>query len=196
MKICAATVMLMAGALSAYGRLCEHDVEQIRTKLASVTADFGTAMPSYYEMREGWDFLPVRTNANYVAFAEFVSTNWTEVIQALPEISTNKDARLLIVAAGACAGESNYLGRVDVVASQVLSNRVETSEMRFFNERCSVKDHWAASVLIRNYQDATISNLIMKINAAGGFPDGVDKIFNGAAKALYEDASYEGMVGP
>ena len=54
--------------------------------------------------------------------------------------------------------------------------------------------HSATSALVRRYDEPSISNLIMKVNAAGGISGGVADIFSGEEKRGYEDAVREGLI--
>ena len=114
----------------------------------------------------------------------------------MPEISTNQSERLIVMASGVVMGEERYLACISSVADMVLSNKLTSSELRFYKMRCSILDHRATSSLVRRYQEPAISNLIMKLHAAGAYPQGVSDIFSGEAKEFYLDAVHDGLIAP
>lgn len=167
----------------------------VREKAEAALDGSGMQTSTYYQLREGWEDFGITSNADFIALRQCMSTNWTNAIRNLSEISTNRCVRLVVIASMAEGGVTNFLSRVDEMTNLVISNRVDVGELRFFRQRCYDVDPDAASVLVREYQDPAISNLIMKIFRAGGFPSGVNSIFDGTSKALYEDMSSDGLTG-
>lgn len=100
----------------------------------------------------------------------------------------------MIIAASAVNNEADYLARIDFLADLVLSNRVSSIELTYFENRCADVSHFAASALVRRYNEPAISNLIMKVNAAGGISGGVSDIFSGEENRWYENAVREGLI--
>lgn len=178
--------------------LCWADglmISDVRVKAEAALEGLGVNAPTYHQLREGWEDFGITSNADFIALRQCMSTNWTDAIRNLSEISTNRCVRLVVIASMAEGGVTNFLSRVDEMTNLVISNRVDMGEFRFFRQRCYDVDPDAASVLVREYQDPAISNLIMKIFRAGGFPSGVNSIFDGTSKTLYEDMSADGLTG-
>ena len=120
--------------------------------------------------------------------ARMVADEWPCALADMDSITTNLNERLMVVYAGVGGGETNFLVRISQMADFVLSNKVSLAELRFYKTQCGLFDHHATSSLIRRYQEPAISNLIMKLYAAGAYPQGVSDIFSGEAKESYLDA--------
>lgn len=168
----------------------------IRSPLSRIVEGYDTNRLRPFVILNDWEGLNIQTNADFESLSRIVSTSWGDVLNLMPEISTNQAERLIVVAAGVVVGETNFLTRVDQMADMVLSNKISSVELRFYKTQYSISDHYAVSVLVRRYQEPSISNLIMKLNTAGAYPQGVSHIFNGAAKELYLDAVHDGLIGP
>lgn len=127
---------------------------------------------------------------------KWFQTNGPSALSDMDSITTNHNERLIVIYAGVGLGETNFLVRINQMADFVLSNKVSLTELRFYKVQCGISDHHATSSLIRRYQEPSISNLIMKLNAVGAYPQGVSDIFSGEAKELYLDAVHDGVIAP
>lgn len=175
----------------------EQGVErEIRRALDGIERCYSPSTLRKHYLSNEWEFVNLGTNEFFIALSRAVSNDWSVALACLPNVSTNDSERMMIVAAGTIAGESNFLARIDVAADMVLSNKLTSSELVFYRTQCSIADHYAASSLVRRYHEPAISNLIMKLNAAGCYPRGVSDIFSGDAKELYLDAVHDGLIGP
>ena len=170
--------------------------EDVRRQLMSLKQQLGDSLSDYRQLREEIHELGLITNSTFVTMSQYVSANWTNVIAGIDLITTNSNERLLVLYAGVGAGETNFLSRIDCLADMVSSNSVSLAELRFYKTQCAIVDHSAANSLIVRYQEPAISNLIMKLNAVGIYPQGVSDIFSGEAKELYLDAVNDGLIGP
>lgn len=169
---------------------------RVQEDLATLRQQMGGSLPEYYQLREEVHELGLKSNLTFQALSQFVVNNWANVLGGMDAITTNKNERLFVLYAGVVIGETNFLSRISQIADSALSNKVSLAELRFYKTQCSISDHYAASSLIRRYQEPSISNLIMKLNAAGAYPQGVSEIFSGEAKELYLDAVHDGLIGP
>ena len=156
----------------------------------------GGNIPEYHQLRNEVHELGLSSNATFQAMARMVADEWPCALADMDSITTNRNERLMVIYAGVGAGETNFLVRIDQMADFVLSNKVSLAELRFYKTQCGMFDHQATSSLIRRYQEPPISNLIMKLNAVGVYPQGVSDIFSGEAKELYLDAVHDGVISP
>ncbi len=168
-------------------------VLQIRSELLALRSQANISADSYYEFIEDWKSENVTTNAGFIALEQAVNSNWRAVLSGIAEVTTNREDRLVLMAALSCSGETNFLQRIDAVADMVISNQLTLGEMFFFENRCYGRDHFAASVLVRRCHEPAVSNLIRKVETAGGYPDGTDNLFNGEAKRSYEAGVESGL---
>lgn len=171
-------------------------VAQVRQPLLEVMDGMGRNRLRPLLLLNDWGRLGVVTNAAFVNLSHVVTNRWNEVLAAMPEIAKDQAERLVVMGAGVVVGEERYLGCVSAVADMVMSNKLTVTELQFYRTQCSLADHYAASSLVRRYQEPAVSNLIMKLNAAGAYPQGVSHIFSGEEKELYLDAVHDGLVGP
>lgn len=171
-------------------------LSNIRQPLSRVIENYGTKRLRPLVILNDWEGLNVQTNVDFENLSRIVANRWGEVLSLMPEISTNQAERLVVVAAGVGVGETNFLARIGQMADMALSNRVSAAELRFYKTQCSIADHHAVSSLVRRYQEPPISNLIMKLNAAGAYPQGVSRIFSGEAYEFDLDAVHDGLVEP
>lgn len=137
-----------------------------------------------------------RSNDHFKAIATILSNGWRDVWWNLPDISSNANDRLIVLAASIKPSESDFLSKLDILADLVLSNKVSQSEFKWYWSEYAIVDHFSGSAMVRRYAESSVSNLIMKVQAAGCFPRGVRDIFNGEAKEFYEDAVHDGLIGP
>ena len=114
----------------------------------------------------------------------------------MPAVTSNANDRLIVLAASIKPSEADFLSKLDALADLVLSNKVDQAELRWYRSECAIVDHYAASSLVRRYQEPAISNLIMKLSSAGVYSQGVSRIFSGEEKELYLDAVHDGLIGP
>ena len=171
-------------------------VAQVRQPLLEVMDGLGRNRLRPLLLLNDWGGLGVVTNAAFVNLSRVVTNRWNEVLAAMPEIATDQAERLVVMGAGVVVGEERYLGSVSAVADMVMSNKLTVTELQFYRTQCSIADHYAASSLARRFQEPAVSNLIMKLEAAGAYQQGVSHIFSGEGKELYLDAVHEGLVGP
>ena len=168
----------------------------VRAQLLALRLQMGGTLPEYHQLREEAFELGLQSNAVFQAMSRTVKGSWAEVLDGLGAITTNQTERLVVLYAGVEVGETNFIAKISQVADMVLSDKVTLAELKFYKTQCGIADHHAASSLVRRYQEVSISNLIMKLNAAGACPQGVSHIFSGEAKELYLDAVHDGLVGP
>ena len=187
----------------AMGLICSAAFGNAHNLVMSVRQPLSDVMDSYERSRlrpflllNEWDELNVVTNPAFTRLSQTVTNCWDEVLAVMPEISTNQSERLIVMASGVVMGEERYLACISSVADMVLSNKLTSSELRFYKMRCSILDHRATSSLVRRYQEPAISNLIMKLHAAGAYPQGVSDIFSGEAKEFYLDSVHDGLIAP
>lgn len=171
-------------------------LSNVRRPLSRIVENYGTNRLRPLVIVNDWEGLNIQTNVDFENLSQIVTTSWDEVLSLMSEISTSQAERLIVVAAGVGVGETNFLSRVEKMADMVLSNKVSAAELRFYKTQCSIVDHHAVSALVRRYQEPPISNLIIKLNRAGAYPQGVSQIFNGEAKEFYLDAVHDGLIGP
>ena len=174
----------------------EGIVMSVRQPLSEVMSSCARANLRTILLLNDWQGLGLFTNSAFARLSDVVTNRWPEVLAEMPAISTNQAERLIVLASGTVTGEERFLLNVNTVADMVLSNKLTSAELQFYETRCSIADHHAASSLIRRYQEPPISNLIMKLNAAGAYPRGVSDIFSGEARELYLDAVHDGVIGP
>lgn len=190
---------LTVGCIFAMCSLCTlagtNLIVDVVASLREIREDYGGRFPRSGMIREDWRETRIETNESFRTLRCGVTNQWNAALQQLLCV-TNQDDRLIVMAACAAHTEEEYINRVGYLAAMAISNQLSTVEFQFFKNRCAVANHFAASVLVRRYNEPMISNLIMKVNSAGGFPSGVDSIFTGEEKQLYEEAVEEGMVGP
>ena len=189
--------MLAAGLIcnAAIGE-SQSIVTSVRQPLYDIVECCGRSRLRSFLLLNEWDDLNIATNSAFARLSQFVTNHWDEVLAAMPEISTNQSERLVVMASGVVSGEDRYLACISSVADMVLSNKLTSAELLFYKTRCGIADHRTTSSLVRRYQDPAISNLIMKIYAAGGYPQGVSDIFSGDANEFYLDAVHDGLIGP
>jgi len=163
--------------------------------IAALRGDYGHGgrFPQSILILEDWQGTGILTNGHFRLLQGAASNQWQSVWASL-NCLTNSDDRLVVIAAGAANNEADYLARISFLADMVLSNKVSSVELRYFVNRCSDVNHFVASTLVRRYDEPSVSNLIMKVNAAGGFPGGVSDIFSGEDKRWYENAVREGLI--
>ena len=172
------------------------DGEAVREKLSLLKRQMGGNIPEYHQLRNEVHELGLSSNATFQAMAQIVAGEWPCALADMDSITTNQNERLMVIYAGVGAGETNFLERIGQMADFVLSNKVSLAELRFYKTQCGIFDHQATSSLVRRYQEPAISNLIMKLNAVGVYPQGVSDIFSGEAKELYLDAVHDGVIAP
>lgn len=172
------------------------DSGAVREKLSLLKQQMGGDIPGYHQLKNEVHELGLSSNAVFRAMAQMVSDEWTCALADMDSITTNHNERLMVIYAGVGLGETNFLVRINQMADFVLSNKVSLTELRFYKVQCGISDHHATSSLIRRYQEPSISNLIMKLNAVGAYPQGVSDIFSGEAKELYLDAVHDGVIAP
>ena len=168
----------------------------LRGLLSGIVDTYGRDRLKPLLILNDWEELNVWTNSDFRSLSQSVTNNWKEVLSLMPEVSTNQSERLIIMAAGVVRGEDQFLARIESLADAVLSNKVNVTEFRFYKTQCAIVDHYAASSLVRRYQEPAISNLIMKLSSAGVYSQGVSRIFSGEEKELYLDAVHDGLIGP
>ena len=171
-------------------------LSSIRQSLSRIAASYGKNRLRPFVILNDWEALNMQTNVDFGTLSQIVTNRWDDILGIMPEISTNQAARLVVLAAGAGAGEADFLARIEKITDMVFSNKISSAELRFYKTQCGIIDHHAASSLVRRHQEAPISNLIMKLNAAGAYPQGVSSIFSGEEKELYLDAVHDGLIGP
>lgn len=193
-KACGLLIVLIVQLCVQAESVLTGGCECVRERLSILEHQMGNAFPEYRQIIEDADGLGLSSNATFLTMSQLITENWTNVLAGLDAISTNLNERLIVLYAGVGVGETNFLARIDCLADMALSNRVSLSELRFYKTQCSIVDHYAASSLVRRYQEPAISNLIMKLDAAGLYPRGVSDILSGEAKLLYEDAVREGLI--
>ena len=180
---------------SAYVTAATNAVEEINSILRSLRSDYGQerGFPSLIQIREDWRGAGISANRHFDSLRNIASNHWQNVLTNL-NCFTNQDDRLIVIAACAVNNEEDYLARIGCLADMVLSNRATTVELTYFENRTADISHFAASALVRRYNEPSISNLIMKVNAAGGISGGVADIFSGEEKRWYESAVREGLI--
>lgn len=169
-------------------------MDALRVNLEYLHNTAGVTDASYSEMKENWDGLNIETNCGYQMIEKVLSNHWESAFSRIDEVATNREDRLVLLAAGSCSGQTNFLLRMSCLVDLALAGRLSLMELKFFETQCMLKDSWGASVLVREYYRPNVSNLILKIERAGGYPNGVTNIFNGADKELYEDAVFDGLI--
>ena len=190
-------LMLAIGLFFAVAFGESHELAtNVRQPLLEIMDSYGRDELRPIILLNDWQGFNMTTNASFARLSQLVTNRWEEVLYTMPEISTNEAERLIVMASGVVRGEDRFISCIISVADMVLSNKLTSAELRFYKTRCSIADHYAASSLVRRYQEPAISNLIMKLNAAGCYPQGVSDIFSGDAKELYLDAVHDGLVGP
>lgn len=193
-KACGLLTALIVGLYALADPVLADECESVRERLSDLVHQMGYEFPDYRQIKEDADGLNLSTNVTFLIMSQLITENWTNVIARLDTISTNYNERLLVLYAGVGIGERNFLARIDYLSDMALSNKVSLAELRFYKTQCGIVDHYAASSLVRRYQEPAISNLIMKLDAVGVYPRGVSRIFSGEAKLLYEDAVREGLI--
>lgn len=180
---------------SVYATAATNVVEEIDSILRTLRFDYGQArgFPSSIQIREDWNGVGISANRHFNSLRNFASNHWQNILANL-NCFTNQNDRLIIIAACAANNEADYLARIGCLSGMVLSNRATTVELTYFENRSADISHFAASALVRRYNEPSISNLIMKVNAAGGISGGVADIFSGEEKQWYEDAVREGLI--
>ena len=180
---------------SAYVTAATNVVENVNDIRLTLRSDYGQGrrFPSSIQIREDWKGTGISANRHFNSLQNFASNHWQNVLLNL-NCLTNQDDRLIVIAACAVNNEEDYLARIDCLADMVLSNRATTVELTYFVNRSADVSHSATSALVRRYDEPSISNLIMKVNAAGGISGGVADIFSGEEKRGYEDAVREGLI--
>ena len=116
--------------------------------------------PRSISILEDWRDTGISSNQHFNVLRGVVGNQWRDAWISLNSI-TNKDDRLMIIAAGAANNEADFLARIDFLADLVLSNRVSSVELTYFENRCADISHFAASALVRRYNEPAISNLIL-----------------------------------
>lgn len=162
--------------------------------LSTMSTECGATFSRPIHIREDWTGTGLCTNAHFRSLRRVIEEEWIAVFPRVLDQSTNEVERLVLIAAGAATNEVDYLSRMDVMSDLVLSNRLSTFELCYFDNRCSDENKFAGSALLRRYDEPAVSNLIIKVRSAGGFQDGVEDIFSGEAKRLFEDAVYDGAL--
>lgn len=190
-----ASLFCIAAMWSVYATAATNVVEEVNSILRTLRSDYGQErdFPRSIQIREDWNGTGMSANRHFNALRNFVSNHWQNVLANL-NCFTNQDDRLIVIAACAVNNEADYLARIDCLADQVLSNRAATVELTYFENRSADISHFAASALVRRYNEPSISNLIMKVNSAGGISGGVANIFSGEEKRWYETAVQEGLI--
>lgn len=188
-------VLALGGCILAYP--CRAwDGDAVREKLSLLKQQMGGNIPEYHQLRNEVHELGLSSNSTFQAMAQIVAGEWPCALADMDSITTNQNERLMVIYAGVGVGETNFLERIGQMADFVLSNKVSLAELRFYKTQCGIFDHQATSSLVRRYQEPAISNLIMKLNAVGVYPQGVSDIFSGEAKELYLDAVHDGVIAP
>lgn len=138
-----------------------------------------------------------RTNFHFKAIAEILSNGWQEAWGNLPEVAPNANDRLIVLAASIKSTEGDFLAKIDALADLVLSNEVSRSEFSWYWSEYAIADHHSASAMFRRYAESSVSNLVLKLDAANclGGHNKTD-IFCGKEKSDYEDAVHDGLIGP
>jgi len=178
------TVLLVA-EISASPECCA--VDAMRAKLAEYRQSAQTMYPDSNEVFVDWVDTGLATVSGFTSIREVSTNNWKDVVGCLSDVTSNKVERFVVLAAGVAETASEYTNRIDVLAECVLSNRISQVELRFYKVNCARAHPAATRVLIRDFDIPCVSNLIMKLYAAGGYPEGVSDIFSGAARRLCEE---------
>ena len=190
-----ASLFCIVAVWSVYATAATNVVEEVNSILRALRSDYGQErnFPSSIQIREDWNGTGMSANRHFNSLRNFASNHWQNVLVNL-NCFTNQDDRLIVIAACAVTNEADYLARIDCLADMVLSNRAATVELTYFENRSADISHFAASALVRRYNEPSISNLIMKVNSAGGISGGVADIFSGEEKRWYESAVREGLI--
>ena len=168
---------------------------RVKEELDVLRQDVPTRQVDIRSLRE--DGICFQSNVHFRAIATMLSNGWQEVWSDLPEVLSNANDRLIVLAASIKPSESDFLSKIDALADLVLSNKVSRSELTWYWSEYALTDHHSASALIRRYAEPSVSNLVLKLDAANCL-DGHNKtaIFSGEEKSDYEDAVHDGLIGP
>lgn len=194
-KMCMAMIVMAVGLCVLAKQGQQGGCAGVREKLLLIKQQMG-AFPDCCRMREEAPELELSSNETFCAMSQMVANCWPRVLAGLDSITTNQNERLVVIYAGVGVGETNFLSRISQMADMVFSNKVSLAELQFYKTQWGIADHHAASVLVRRYQETSVSNLIMKLRSIGAYPQGVSHIFSGAERELYLDAVHDGLIGP
>jgi len=172
-----------------------NELYEIVGLISSMRDDYGRRFPREGQIREGWNETMLSTNVHFRLLQDVVTNRWRESLDTLPSI-TNQGDRLIVMAAGAAKSEADYIERIGVISDKALSNQVSTAELIYYENRCYSANYQLENVFLSRYGEPAISNLILKVNAAGGIPSGVEPIFSGDEKRDYDAAVRSGLIGP
>ena len=99
---------------------------------------------------------------------------------------------MLIANTGWWYGEDKYVDCVDVLAKLVCSNRIDVAEFDAF-EKAAWKRHSIASVFCRRYDEANVSNIVLRVMSFSGRSNHWSRVLSGEAKRNYENQVADGL---
>ena len=154
-------------------------LDALRRNCSPLDMEEGNLM-SGFELRFSQAYLPV---------VNLMSNNWQQVIPSLELYATNRSERLVLMNTGWWYGDSEYLGYLSALADKVISNQLAVAEFSSFFGTSWSSGKPVVSVFARRHDEASVSNLIDKIETFFPTSGYWQKVRTGAALQEYLDAS-------
>ena len=130
----------------------------------------------------------LRFSQAYLPVVNLMSNNWQTVVASIESYATNRSERLVLMNTGWWYGDSEYLGYLSILADKVISNQLDVAEFGSFFGTSWSSGRPVVSVFARRHNEASVSNLIDKIETffpASGY---WQKVRTGEALEEYLDA--------
>jgi len=178
-------ILIFIVVLTVFSAKCDT-LEILGARLQLYRQVLHSEYPRAGEIIADWDDTGLAQVSGFSSVREVVTNDWENVIGNMESVTSNRSERLILLAAGIAATPQEYTNRIDTLAGCVISNKVTLVEMRFYMTNCAKTNRQTADCLISDCEESAVSNLIMKLNRAGVYPEGVSHIFSGEAKRLRE----------
>lgn len=155
----ALTVVLL-GSIDAKSAVSTNLAVEVRSALDALRRDSDPLDMKECNLMSGFE---LRFSQAYLPVVNLMSNNWQEVIPSLELYATNRTERLVLMNTGWWYGDNEYLGYLSFLADKVISNQLAVAEFNSFFGTSWSSGKPVVSVFARRHNEASVSNLIDKI---------------------------------